>query len=112
MEYLTENLLWKVPATTDVSSQIESTSISDIWSGVKNFFTPKEMAVEMQELREPIMEAVREAPRLIGGASANIPSDFDADELSFLQNEFNEEPDVYTPAEFMSEEYVGDLESL
>jgi hypothetical protein len=102
--------VWASPETTDVASQVESTTLSDIWSGVKNLFTQDELAVEMQELRAPLMEAPPPAdiPRLL---SANFVDELDAEEIDVLRVEWDELPQVYEPAEFMSVEWVEDLEA-
>jgi hypothetical protein len=68
--------VWSSPEVTDVASQQESTTLSSIWNGVRNLFTEDELAVEMIELRAPLLELeappVGDIPRLL---SANFETE-------------------------------------
>ena len=99
-----QELMWRVSETSDEASTAESTGIYDLWNGIRNFFTGEEASVEMQELREPLREAVQEAPRLL------MNPEPDEDVMQFLEDEWAETPPIEEDAEFMSPEWVEDLE--
>ena len=78
--------VWSSPEITDVASQQESTTLSSIWNGVRNFFTEDELEVEMIELRMPLLEGleappVGDIPRLL---SANLDTEFNEEEMDLL----------------------------
>ena len=93
-----------------MASQQESTTLSSIWNGVRNLFTEDELAVEMIELRAPLLELeappVGDIPRLL---SANFETEMDAEEMDLLRVEWDEIPEVEEQMEFMSVEWVDDL---
>ena len=85
--------VWSSPEVTDIASQEESTTLSSSWNGVRNLFTQDELAVELAEIRAPLLEAppVGDVPRLL---SANFEAEMDAEELGVLREEWNELPAV------------------
>ncbi len=102
--------VWSSPEVTDVASQQESTTLSNIWNGVRNLFTQDELAVEMIELRAPLLDLeappVGDIPRLL---SANFETEMDAEEMDLLLVEWDEIPEVEEQMQFMSVEWVDDL---
>ncbi len=112
--------LWGSTEVTDVVSQEESTTLESLWSGVKNFFTQDEIEVEMQSLRPGALEAPPppqlptdleypnvDPPRLL---SAGIRDDLDEPAIDTLVEDWDELPAVEEAPEFMSREYVENLE--
>ena len=98
--------VWGATETTDVASQQESTTLSSIWNGVRNMFTEEEVAVEMQEMNVPMLEAppVGDAPRLLSAEGIDEPA------FDLGLDEWDELPNLQDAPEFMSLEYVEDLE--
>jgi hypothetical protein len=99
--------MWASPEATDVVEQ-ESTTLSSLWSGVRNLFTEDEIAVELAEMPTPMLEAppLGDIPRLI---SANLEAEMDQEEIDLLHAEWDEIPQVEDELEFMSIEWVDDL---
>jgi hypothetical protein len=83
--------MWEGTEATDIASQQESSTLTSIWNGVKNLFTPEEIAVELVELRGPLAAPVNEIPRLL---SANMVTEFDEEEMDMLRVEWDEIPEV------------------
>ena len=98
--------MWEGTEATDIASQQESSALTSIWNGVKNLFTPEEIAVELVELRGPLAAPVNEIPRLL---SANMVTELDEEEMDMLRVEWDEIPEVEDQLEFMSVEWVDDL---
>ena len=101
--------VWASPEATTAAGQQESSTLSSIWSGVRNLFTQDEIAIELGEMRAPLLEAPPVGdviPRLL---SANFEAELDQEEIDLLHAEWDETPAVEEDMEFMSVEWVDDF---
>ena len=105
-----QELLWRVSEASDNASAEESYSLYDIWNGVKSLFTAEEAGIELQPISEPVSEMASQEPRLLSNeAFVSLEEELEEKE-EFGVVGWDETPDVFEAPEFMSPEYVADLE--